>query len=163
MKNLDPEFCKRVKSARREAGLTQGELAAEVGCKQSALSMFEQGDGTKLNDDVVEKIAKKFNLVYAADGEDGSRNVDAAASRPQCIQSGFCPNPHCPTNHEYFVEEMRLFRPDRSAADPVGGRYCAMCGELLERKCPNCGAPVHAGAVCSFCGQPYIASLQAKA
>ena len=62
MKNLNPEFCKNVKLARREAGLTQGQLAAEVGCKQSALSMFEQGDGTKLNDEVIEKLAKKFNL-----------------------------------------------------------------------------------------------------
>ncbi|MBQ5795368.1 MAG: helix-turn-helix transcriptional regulator, partial [Kiritimatiellae bacterium] len=62
MKNLNPEFCKSVKLARREAGLTQGQLAAEVGCKQSALSMFEQGDGTKLNDEVIEKLAKKFTL-----------------------------------------------------------------------------------------------------
>ena len=72
---------------------------------------------------------------------------------------GFCPNPHCPTNKEYFVEEIRLFLPDREAADPVGGKYCAMCGELLERACPNCGAPVHAGAICSLCGQPYISAV----
>ena len=62
MKNLDTEFCRNVKSARREAGLTQSALAAEIGCKQSALSMFEQGDGTKLSDAVIEKLAKKFNL-----------------------------------------------------------------------------------------------------
>ena len=139
--------------ARREAGLTQGQLAAEVGCKQSALSMFEQGDGTKLNDEIIEKLAKRFNLSFTASPD------LPAAPRFQvrvCKGSGFCPNPRCPTNHEYFVEEVRLFNPDRESADPVGGKYCAMCGELLERKCPSCGATVHAGAICSICGQPYV-------
>lgn len=156
MKNLNPEFCVRVKKARREMGISQTDLASEMGCKQSALSMFEQGDGTKLNDDVIERIAKKFNLTFQ------SQPASAVSQVLPSVQSlqirGFCPNPHCPTNSEYFVEEMRLFRPDREAADPAGGKFCAMCGEILERRCPGCGAPVHAGAVCSFCGQPYIAS-----
>ncbi len=157
MKNLSIEFCRSVKSARREAGLTQGELAAEVGCKQSALSMFEQGDGTKLNDEVIGKLAKKFNLSYK-DAQQTSRPTTNTLQpfNPSTVVRGFCPNPHCPSNREYFVEEMRLFRPDREAADPVGGKYCAMCGELLEKRCPNCGAPVHAGAICSLCGQPYV-------
>ena len=155
MKNLSVEFCKDVRRARREAGLTQGELAAEVGCKQSALSMFEQGDGTKLNDEVIEKIAKKFKLSIAGEPSSSSSTVPCSPF-PVPRPLGFCPNPSCPTNHEYFVEEARLFLPDLDAADPVGGVYCAMCGELLERKCPNCGAPVHKGAICSFCGQPYV-------
>ena len=142
VKNLDTEFCRNVKSARREAGLTQSALAAEIGCKQSALSMFEQGDGTKLSDAVIEKLAKKFNLSVGSHSR------------------GFCPNPSCPTNKEYFVEEVRLFLPDREAADPVGGKYCAMCGELLERRCPSCGAAVHAGAICSLCGQPYVVAAK---
>ena len=158
MKNLSIEFCKSVRAARREAGLTQGELAAEVGCKQSALSMFEQGDGTKLNDDVIGKIAKKFNLSISEITSDDVANSSPVPRSPFPVShsQGFCPNPSCPTNHEYFVEETRLFLPDRDAADPVGGIYCAMCGELLERKCPNCGAPVHKGAICAFCGQPYV-------
>lgn len=157
MKNLDPEFCRKAKTARREAGLSQADLASEVGCKQSALSMFEQGDGTKLNDDVIERIAKKFNLSFQNLSPSADSQVQTIL--PSTSIRGFCPNPHCPTNSAYFVEEMRLFRPDREMADPVGGKFCAMCGEVLERKCPSCGAPVHAGAVCSFCGQPYIASL----
>ena len=157
MKNLNPEFCRKAKVARKDAGLSQSELASEIGCKQSALSMFEQGDGTKLSDEVIEKIAKKFNLsITSGAAQQQSPIVQVAPSSVR----GFCPNPHCPSNHEYFVEEMRLFRPDREAADPVGGRYCALCGEILERKCPNCGAPVHAGAICSLCGQPYISAVQ---
>ena len=162
MKNLNPEFCKSVKSARREAGLTQGQLAAEVGCKQSALSMFEQGDGTKLNDEVIEKLAKKFNLSFGnQDSKEGSvSNFQLSTLNFKLSSRGFCPNPSCPTNKEYFVEEVRLFLPDREAADPVGGKYCAMCGELLERRCPSCGAAVHAGAICSLCGQPYVVAAK---
>lgn len=161
MKNLNQEFCKNVKLARREAGLTQGQLAAEVGCKQSALSMFEQGDGTKLNDEVIEKLAKKFNLSLTPSVSPAQVNTPPHPhfSTPP-LHHGFCPNPHCPTNKEYFVEEIRLFLPDRETADPVGGKYCAMCGELLERVCPNCGAPVHAGAICSLCGQPYVVAAK---
>ncbi len=161
MKNLNPEFCKNVKLARREAGLTQGQLAAEVGCKQSALSMFEQGDGTKLNDEVIEKLAKKFNLSLTPSVSPAQVNTPPLPHFPTPpLHHGFCPNPHCPTNKEYFVEEIRLFLPDRETADPVGGKYCAMCGELLERVCPNCGAPVHAGAICSLCGQPYVVAAE---
>ena len=162
MKNLNPEFCRSVRAARRAAGLTQGELASEVGCKQSALSMFEQGDGTKLNDDVIGRIAKRFNLSFTADREDGGM-VSPTPTQPtvdRLRSRAFCPNPKCPSNREYFVEEMRLFLPDGETADPVGGRYCAMCGELLERKCPSCGAPVHSGAVCSLCGQTYVSARQ---
>ena len=130
------------------AGLTQGQLATEVGCKQSALSMFEQGDGTKLNDEVIEKLAKKFNLSLSPSTPQPTTPQSLNPSIPQPLHRGFCPNPHCPTNKEYFVEEIRLFLPDREA-----------CGELLERSCPNCGAPVHAGAICSLCGQPYISAL----
>ena len=28
--------------------------------------------------------------------------------------------------------------------------------DLVVYKCPNCGAPVHKGAICAFCGQPYV-------
>ena len=161
MKNLDTEFCRSVKSARREAGLTQSALAAEIGCKQSALSMFEQGDGTKLSDAVIEKLAKKFNLSLEPASVQPPNPQTLKPSNPQTLlHRGFCPNPRCPTNKEYFVEEVRLFLPDREAADPVGGRYCAMCGELLERRCPSCGAAVHAGAICSLCGQPYVVAAK---
>lgn len=142
-----------MRAARRAARLRQAQLAAEVGCNQSALSMFEQGDGTKLNDETIARLAKKFGL------EIGGGVAPAAAQAPARVPgSGYCPNPNCPSNTAYEVEGRRLFRPDRAAADPVGGMYCAVCGELLERTCPGCGANVHAGAVCSLCGTPYVAA-----
>lgn len=152
MTNLDPSFCRKVKDARRTAKISQSELAAEVGCKQSALSMFEQGDGTKLNDEVVEKIAKRFGL--ALPGEAVVQK--SVVLRLTSSVKGFCPNPSCPSNTAYSVDGRSFVKPDRHAADPVGGRFCAMCGEVLERNCPHCGAPVHEGAVCSLCGESYV-------
>jgi transcriptional regulator with XRE-family HTH domain len=161
VKNLSVEFCRSVRAARREARLTQGELAAEVGCRQSALSMFEQGDGTKLNDDVVRKLCEKFHIELPDEKKETPAAVRPLAIRPPLAfaAKGFCPNPDCPSHHRYEVDGRTLLRPDREVQDPVGGKFCPVCGEVLERKCPNCGAPVHDGAICSFCGEPYVAVL----
>lgn len=159
MINLRPEICKCIREARRAAKLSQSVLAAEVGCKQSAISMFEQGDGTKLNDEVIERLAKKFGISLE-DCKADEQNLNPVAvpliRQPEEIVRGFCPNPHCPTNHRYSVEDRVFLLPDREKADPVGGKFCAHCGEILEKRCPNCGALIHDGAVCSHCGEPYI-------
>lgn len=160
MINLRSEICRKIKEARRELGLSQVVVAAEVGCHQSALSAFEQGDGTKLSDEVVERLAKKFKVDLTAEvpheGDSVARQPVMAPPVPGRIGSGFCPNPNCPTNRGYSVEGRAYYLPDRRAADPVGGKFCALCGEILERACPNCGAPVHEGGVCSLCGKPYV-------
>lgn len=156
---MSREICLKLKEARRAAKISQGELAAEVGCKQSAISMFEQGQPTKLNSEAVEKIARKFGIDISEKKkaeDDTEISVSIPNSKISPPHSGFCPNPACPSNHRYEVEGRVLVMPDREKADPVGGRFCAFCGELLERKCPNCGALIHNGSVCSLCGEPYI-------
>ena len=158
MTNLSPEVCFRIKAARRAAKLSQVDVALEVGCKQSALSMFEQGDGTKLNDEVIDRLAKKFKIDLAAHPAAEVKPASAVTVPVAAAGSirGYCPNPSCPTNSPYAVDGRTYLRPDRSAADPVGGRFCAICGEVLVKRCPNCGAPVHEGAVCSHCGEAYV-------
>ena len=155
MINLSSEICQKLKEARRAAKLSQSVVAAEVGCKQSALSMFEQGDGTKLNEVVIRKLAEKFGVSLTE-----RPPVPVQIPAPVSVgERGFCPNPHCPSNQADEVEGRTFRRPDRSAADPVGGKFCAVCGEILEKRCPNCGAALHDGAVCSFCGDPYVPIL----
>ena len=158
MTNLSPEFCFKIKEARRAAKISQGELASELGCKQSAISMFEQGDGTKLNDDVIGRLSKKFGIPLPSNEEEGAAEPAriVAEGKRAAAHTGYCPNASCPSNRRYEVEGRVFARPDREEADPAGGRYCAVCGEVLERRCPGCGAAVHDGAVCSFCGEPYI-------
>lgn len=161
MTNLNPDICFKLRDARRAAKLSQSELAAEVGCKQSALSMFEQGRPTKLNDEVVEKLAKKFNIsLTPPPSTSTSSSLSPSPSTSTYFLStplrGFCPNPNCPSNKPYFVDGRELRLPDREMADPVGAKFCAVCGEVLEKHCPNCGSPVHAGGICSICGEPYV-------
>ena len=149
-----------MREARRLSKISQIELAKEIGCKQSALSMFEQGDGTKLNDDAVRKLAKKFGVDISEKAKASSGAADVPA--PQVVRptaKGYCPNPHCPSNRAYDVEGKTCYLPDRAVADPIGGKFCAMCGEALIKVCPNCGAAVHDGGFCSICGDPYVATL----
>ena len=119
--------------------------------------MFEQGDGTKLNDEVIGRILKKFGIELP---KKGAADIDGAPqfkTLPEArAHTGFCPNPHCPGHVAYEVDGRILLSPDRAREDPVGGKFCALCGEVLERRCPNCGAPVHDGAVCSLCGERYV-------
>ena len=160
MTNLDPEICLRLKTARKAAKISQIDLANEIGCKQSALSMFEQGDGTKLNDEVIRRFAEKFGVDLDAKKKESAAQGDvprpSLAVRSQA--RGYCPNPRCPSNRAYDVEGRTFYQPDRAAADPVFGKFCALCGETLIKACPNCGAPVHDGGFCSLCGEPYIAT-----
>ena len=144
--------------ARIAAGLSQSRLAAEIGCKQNAISMVEQGDGTKLNEEAIQKICAKFGINLKPEKEKSPEPVVCLPIiREIRPHTGFCPNAFCPSHAEYVVDGRRLLKPDRVQQDPVGGKYCAVCGEILERCCPNCGAPVHEGAICSFCGEPYVA------
>ena len=152
MINLRVDICYKIREARRAAKLSQSEVAEEVGCRQSALSMFEQGSPTKLNEDTVVKLAKKFGI--ALEGPVCKTDVPVQIERSSAM--AFCPNPVCPTNRAYSVAGRRFLLPSNAEADPIGGRFCALCGEVLERRCPGCGAAVHAGAVCSICGEAYI-------
>lgn len=150
MQNLSKTICARIRDARRQLGLTQTELADEVGCKQSALSLFEAGNTTKLSEDIVQRIARRLNV----DIKENSEKEEAAAKVQESrtlSPLGYCPVHDCPSNTFYTVGGRGYYRVTLQA-----GRYCAHCGEVLEKCCPHCGAPLNAGACCSSCGQAYV-------
>lgn len=130
--------------ARREKGLTQSALAQAVGCKQSAISMLESGQPEKLSREAVEKAAKLLGVALEA---------PAPEPRPPALPAarGFCPNALCPSNVPYAVDGELLFWPRLQPAAEAGSR-CACCGELLETRCPHCGAAAAEGACCTACG-----------
>ncbi|MDD4621796.1 MAG: helix-turn-helix transcriptional regulator [Kiritimatiellae bacterium] len=155
MANLSINFCRRLAQARRDRGMTQSALAAEVGCKQSAISMLEAGHSSKLSVESVGKLAEILGVPFGAEGvEPGS----AAGGLFTCDRPGraFCPNARCLSNVPYCMDGRLLFWP---APQPVGARdarACAVCGELLEHLCPHCGAALTQGACCPACGRPKV-------
>ena len=161
MKNISPEICRKIAQARRDQGISQTALAQELGCKQPAISMFEAGDGTKLSEEMVKKLAMRFGISLEVQPKEAGGSFEGKETIDNLAQStmAFCPNCQCPSNVPYMVEERLLFCPSNRIASPVkGGRRCAVCGEVLEQRCPTCGAPLNEGACCVFCDMPYVTS-----
>jgi transcriptional regulator with XRE-family HTH domain len=154
MTNLPQEICLKFKEARKAKGLNQSSLAQMVGCKQSAISMFEGGMVTKLSDETVKKLSEVLEVPL----EPSSKTKKEAISIPAgtVAVNGYCPNGDCPSNVPYVVGGRVFYRPSRKIASPTGGIRCACCGEFLEMKCPVCGAVLNDGACCAVCGTPYV-------
>ena len=146
---LSITFCRQLARARREKGMTQSALAEAVGCKQSAVSMFEAGRVEKLSRETVKKIASLLEVPWP-------QSADPQDTAPGPLPRGFCPNAFCPSNVPYAVNGELYFWPRRQPE--ADGTRCACCGEILETRCPACGAPVSAGACCTRCGAPRIAN-----
>ncbi len=127
--------------------MTQSALARSVGCRQSAVSMFEGGRVDKLSMDSVRKIAALLEIPM-----DGATNGEAPAV---CGQKAYCPNPACLGNIPYVVNGALIVWPAVAAA-AEGAVYCRICGEVLERACIECGLTVAEGAFCAACGKPRI-------
>ena len=157
MTNLSQEICLEFKKARQAKGYNQSTLARMVGCKQSAISMFEAGMTTKISDETVKKMADVLGVSLEPKAE---ILQDTPSSHVQSPSSstvhGYCPNGDCPSNVPYMVGGRLFYRPMRHVASPTGGIRCAQCGELLETKCPSCGAPLNDGACCALCGSAYV-------
>ncbi|HNX35129.1 MAG TPA: helix-turn-helix domain-containing protein [Kiritimatiellia bacterium] len=149
MAQLSIAFCRQLSKARREKGMTQSALAEAVGCKQSAISMLESGQSVKIARETVEKIASRLGVPLEPASDDPRSPAMAAGPLPA---HAFCPNAFCYTNVPYVVNGDLLFWPRPQPASAAGGTHCAVCGELLERRCPHCGAPLGAGACCPHCG-----------
>ena len=157
MSNVSKELCIRLAEARRAKGFRQTELAAQIGCTQSALSMFEGGQPTKLSDETVKKLSELLGvpLVEQEKVAEASREAQVASVEIPVVH-GFCPNCQCPSNVPYVVSGRLFFRPSRNIASPTGGKRCTLGGEVLEMRCPVCGAPLNDGACCAVFGSNYV-------
>ncbi len=156
MADLDIDICRRFKTARKEKGISQSLLASRVGCKQSALSAFENGDSTKISDATVSKLAESLGVSLEKTEDGKEADISPTIKLPGMEVRGYCPDAACPSNVPYMVGDRLLFRPLRRICAPSGGSRCACCGEVLEMRCPTCGALLNDGACCGVCGSPYV-------
>ena len=139
-----------VRAARRAAHWSQSDLAAKAGCRQSQVSEFEAGVRGKVSRETVAKFAELLGL--AAPVGDGVGDAATAPAAPGARAR--CPNFECPSNLPYWLGGELLFLPLGTAG---AGTHCALCGEVLERACPRCGAPILApGGCCGACGTPLV-------
>jgi transcriptional regulator with XRE-family HTH domain len=146
----DRPLNQRLKAARREKRMSQSDVAQTVGCKQSAVSMFENGKTVALADDKVAAICELLEVPLPV--------APAAPTRPATTVAAttFCPTYDCPSNLPYMVGgELRLLPEARSARLEIQP-HCRYCGEHLESQCPDCGSPASGGACCLSCGSAYV-------
>ena len=72
---------RRLRSLRRERGLTQSELARQIGIQQSDLSRMEQGE-YRVSLDNLFKILRTFDVKVGEFFNEGSRPAAQPVSRP---------------------------------------------------------------------------------
>ncbi len=137
------------KKARREQGLTQSELAQLVGCRQSAISMFESGRVDALSRDTLEALANVLHVEILPE--------PPAETTGQVLK--YCPIAECPSNIPYVVGDQLCFNPSLVRESSADRGHCPSCGEFLESGCPNpdCNAPIRDGAFCWSCGEAHVA------
>lgn len=141
----------QIKKARQQRHMSQSILARKVGCKQSALSMYENGNATALSSLIIGKICDELGLIPPTQAE----LLEDAQENRKGVRT-FCPNPNCLSNLPIQAGEMTLLVPHKHFAGEKTC-HCAWCGEVLEKACPECGAAVNAGAFCECCGTAYLA------
>jgi len=156
MADISIAFCRQLAQARRVKGLTQSALAEAVGCKQSALSMLEAGHTAMVSQETVEKIAALLDVPL----EKTAAMTHAPTASPATASThAYCPHADCFSNVPYVVNGELHFWPRPRTGGLATATHCAVCGELLERRCPHCGAAVTTtGACCPTCGGARVAN-----
>ena len=141
-----------LRRARKQRGLTQGQVADLIGVAQATLSAHERG----------RELVPKGRLLRLAEilTLDPQEALDALAKAEQVLRC--CCNPHCPSTSPYEVGEEILYRPRFVTADAIKRLYCQVCGDVMLRACERCNAPLEDGAACPQCGTFYVAPSVAQ-
>lgn len=141
-----------IAAARKKAGMSQAELGNLAGCTQSAVSSLEH----ELESKVAEPTILKIYEILEIEPPKGEVEKEGGVLRGVGIgmHGGYCPDCECPSNVPYLVGKRILFKPKLRKT----GKFCPDCGEILEKRCPNCGAELNEGACCENCGEAYVAA-----
>ena len=144
-----------VREARRRKGLTQAQVAEAIDCKQSAVSMFENGRRDALSREKLTSLGKLLDV-------DTSREPQEVRTPAGNLR--FCPDMDCPSNVPFMVGGRVAIRPSMVPVTGDAPTYCRYCGEVLTASCSNtqCSAPPTPGAFCTVCGTAYINPVSAR-
>jgi len=145
-----------LRRARRAGSVTQSALAEAVGCRQSAISMFEAGRADALAWDKVQRMAAHLDVDLSSFAGPAVSSLTVSA-----IRLAYCPAHDCPSNVPYVVGGRPCLKPRLVSTHEGGPGHCRLCGEVLETRCPNegCRADICEGAFCPFCGSAYVSGL----
>ena len=148
---ISTDIAALLRKARIAAGMTQAALAAQTGCAQSAVSMFEAGKRDALSRESVGKIAA---LLKVGLPPENSAAPASAFGFAEHSPMPFCPGFNCPSNLAYMVGVSVFLLPTGAAGN---GKHCVLCGEALSALCHGCGADArHGGACCAECGAALV-------
>jgi transcriptional regulator with XRE-family HTH domain len=143
-----------VREARQDAGLTQAELAEQVGVKQSAVCQFEAGKPQVLKSETVTRMAEVLGIDLSK-YEDGGQQQRQHAGE---LVLKYCSNDICIRSRPYRVGSDICFMPAMVASPSHEKTHCDSCREVLADHCPNsdCKAHLFQGAFCPKCGTVYV-------
>jgi hypothetical protein len=113
--------------------------------------MFESGHPEKLSMESVKRVAEILEIPFKKE----ATVLPDPDIEQEGIKKGYCPNADCLSNIPFVINGEPVIHP---SIKPAGAesRYCTVCGEVLEKSCPECGGPVTEGAFCSECGSARI-------
>ncbi|MFN3242713.1 MAG: helix-turn-helix transcriptional regulator [Planctomycetota bacterium] len=151
MRHAPTPLQNEVRSRRLAARMKQAELGDLVGKTQSAISMWENGDGAALSADAVAAICRRFGI--DADDYPDDNEVRARRQAERKVVKG-CLVPGCFSQTPLRTPRF-LLRPRFTRVAHAGRQPCVECGELLADACP-CGHPLEPGSICPGCHRPYV-------
>lgn len=145
-----------LRDARCAKGMTQSRLAELAGCRQSAISMFEGGRADVLSQKTLAAIAEHLGLDPKLLSARDQRSITARS-----LAVKYCPVAGCPSNIPYVVRGKLAFVPTMVEAPASEATRCALCGDVLENRCPNaeCRADLEPGAFCRQCGTAFVTGV----
>ncbi len=131
-------FAREMRKRRHEKHFSQSELAARVGCSQSAISNVERGKLSSISEEKLIALCHELGL-----------------TAPPVVEGrwvlGFCGNPDCPLGWREVINGTLAIQPPMFRIEEDEMRFCKACGKPLLLTCQEnaCNTPPQEGA--SFC------------
>lgn len=148
----------QVQLERRRLGMTQADLANQVGSTQSQISLLERGQVGAVSTETLERITSLLEISKSKTSSPASTG-------------GYCPNPLCCAavrqKDSFGFLDGTIYRLEspKYTLNPWFSQtaYCKHCGTKMQKSCPDCGNEIPSGGChCDTCGVPFIGLAHAR-